>query len=131
MALPRILLAVPLVAAGALVPAIGHPPARAAAGILGMTHEGFDRKEVTLGCGQTLTMRNTSRYVHIIGPGRDGLLSPDATGAVRGRALLQTDDVLTTGPWRTPGVHYLTCSVHPEMTVEVVVEGCCCKAAGA
>lgn len=131
MVLPRILLAVPLVAAGVLVPALGHAPGRPAPGVLGMTHEGFDRTEVTLGCGQSLTMRNDSRYVHIIGPGRGGLLKPDATGPVRRRALLETDDVLTTGPWRTPGVHYLTCAVHPEMTVRVVVEGCCCKATGA
>jgi plastocyanin len=131
MPLPRILLAVPLLAAGVLVPALGHSPVRPAAGVLGMTHEEFDRKEITLDCGQSLTMRNNSRYVHIIGPGRGGLLQQDASGPVRGRALLETDDVLTTGPWRTPGVHYLTCAVHPEMTVKVVVEGCCCEATGA
>jgi len=126
MALPRILFAVPLVAAGALVPALGHAPTRPAPGVLGMTHEGFDRKQVVVGCGQSLTMRNNSRYVHIIGPGTDGVLKQDPKGAVTRRALLETNDVLTTAAWRTPGVHYLTCAVHPEMTVKVIVEGGCC-----
>jgi plastocyanin len=34
---------------------------------------------------------------------------------------MQTDGVYTTGPWETPGSYYLTCSVHPRMTLNVVV----------
>jgi plastocyanin len=39
---------------------------------------------------------------------------------------METTDVYTTGAWNTAGTFYLTCSVHPEMTVKVVVTGCCC-----
>src|SRR5258707_9498142 len=66
MAFPRILLVVPLLVAGMSLPnAIATPP-KPAAGVLGMTHEGFSSKEVSLGCGKTLTMVNDSHWVHII-----------------------------------------------------------------
>ncbi|HEY4631837.1 MAG TPA: hypothetical protein VIG96_11065 [Blastococcus sp.] len=95
-----------------------------------MGHEVFSHDEVTVDCGSALTMQNDSRWVHIVGPGRDGHLAADATSPVRDRQLLATDDVFTTGVWNSPGVHYLTCAVHPEMTVKVTVRGCsgttCC-----
>jgi plastocyanin len=34
---------------------------------------------------------------------------------------METNDSLTTGQWNTPGNYTLTCSVHPEMTVKVIV----------
>ena len=37
------------------------------------------------------------------------------------RILMQTDDTYTTPPWNVPGTYWLTCGVHPEMTVKVVV----------
>ena len=64
--------------------------------------------------------RNTSRNAGWIGP------------LPRRRPLRATvdGDVLTTGPWTSPGVHYLTCPVHPEMNVKVIVRECagthCC-----
>ena len=126
MALPRILLVVPLLVAGMYLPnAIATPP-KPAAGVLGMTHEGFSSKEVSVGCGKTLTMVNDSHWVHIIGPGRDAILSTEPGVPVDGRRLMETTDVYTTGAWNTAGTFYLTCSVHPEMTVKVVVTGCCC-----
>ena len=76
-AFPRILLVVPLLVAGMYLPnAIATPP-KPAAGVLGMTHEGFSSKEVSVGCGKTLTMVNDSHWVHIIGPGRDAILSAE------------------------------------------------------
>jgi len=89
-----------------------------------MEHEAFSRTTVTVDCGQPLQMQNDSRFVHIIGPGRDGVLDSAADVPVPTRQLLETDDTYTTGVWTTPGVHYLTCSVHPEMTVKVIVRPC-------
>jgi plastocyanin len=125
MALPRIAIVVPLLLGGLLLPAAGAAPEDAPAGTLGMAHEAFSQSVVTVDCGQPLRMQNDSSWVHIIGPGRDGLLQ-GATAAVpvRRRELLETDDSYTTGAWNTPGVHYLTCSVHPEMTVKVIVRPC-------
>lgn len=131
MVVPRIAVLVPLLAAGMYLPALGHDPARPPAGTLGMTHEGFSSKSVTLNCGQTLRMQNDSRWVHIIGPGRDGVLNTDAAVPIRRRQLTQTNNVYTTGAWTVPGVHYVTCAVHPEMNVKVIVRGCCCDAAPA
>jgi plastocyanin len=91
-----------------------------------MAHEAFSSKDVAVRCGDTLTMMNNSRWAHIIGPGQDGLLVADKGVPVLHRELMETTDVYTTGAWDTPGTYYLTCSVHPEMTVKVVVTGCCC-----
>jgi len=130
MALPRIAVIVPLLLAGLLVPAVGPDPRTPPGGTLAMEHEEFSRDEVTVDCGSTLTLQNDSRWVHIIGPGQDGVLTADPTSPVQARHLLETDDVFTTGAWNSPGVHYLTCPVHPEMTVQVTVRGCagasCC-----
>jgi plastocyanin len=130
MALPRIAVIVPLLLAGLFVPAIGAESETPPSGTLGMEHEHFRQDEITVDCGSTLTMQNDSRWVHVVGPGQDGLLVPDETSPVTGRHLLETGDVLTTGPWTSPGVHYLTCPVHPEMNVKVIVRECagthCC-----
>src|SRR4051794_7647660 len=72
MRVPPSLLLVPLLLAGMYLPAAGSEPIKPAAGVLGMEHLTFSEKSVTLKCGQTLTMRNSSRWVHLIGPGKDG-----------------------------------------------------------
>jgi hypothetical protein len=142
MAFPRILFAAPILAAAIVLPSIGAEPAKPPPGALGMAHEAFAAKVVTLRCGQTLTLANDSHFVHIIGPGQDGTLTAAPAGVpVITRRLMQTNDVYKTGPWLKPGIYYLTCSVHPEMTVKVVVTAtgsksasgscCCCCGGGA
>lgn len=127
MALPKVLLAVPLLLAGMYLPASGAEPAPAPAGVLGMTHLFFASDKVTVKCGDTLPMVNNSRWVHIIGPGRDGLVTDAPAGVpVTERALVETDGTYTTGKWDVPGQYSLTCSVHPDMNVTVVVTDCCC-----
>ena len=121
MAFPRILLALPLVVAGAFLPAAGTAPAKAPAGAVGMVHEDFSTKDVTLHRGQTLTFVNDSRYMHIIGPGRDGTLAEADGESMRSRVLMATGSTYTTPPFDVPGTYYITCSMHPEMTVKVVV----------
>jgi len=121
MAIPKILFLIPLVAAGVLLPAAGPAPAAPASGALGMTHEDYARDEVDLRVGDTLTLANSSRWAHTIGPGRGGTLRDHAGEPITGATLMQTNDVYTTGRWNTPGTFYLTCSVHPDMTVKVVV----------
>ncbi len=125
MALPRILLVVPLLAAGVWLPAAGADPTPAASGVLGMDHEHFATDQVAVKCGDTLPMVNDSRWVHIIGPGQGGLISPVPPGVPVARTLVETNDSYTTGKWNVPGKYSLTCSVHPEMTVKVVVTDNC------
>jgi plastocyanin len=126
MPVPRILALVPLLVAGMYLPPFGPALAKPPAGVLGMSHEKFSSDDVTVKCGDTLTMENNSHWAHIIGPGQDGLLEEAAGVPVVRRALMEATDVYTTGAWDTPGTFYLTCAVHPKMNVKVVVTGCCC-----
>jgi plastocyanin len=125
MSVPRILLAVPLLVAGILLPAAGADLKKPAAGAVGMEHEGFSSKVVTIRRGRAITFDNDSRWIHIIGPGRGGHLAhPGAHPGVEpvpGLVIMEQNDVFTTGRWNTPGTYYLTCSVHPEMTTKIVV----------
>jgi plastocyanin len=92
-----------------------------------MDHENFATDQVTVKCGDSLSMVNDSRWVHIIGAGAGGLLTAPPKGVpVAVRTLVETNDSYTTGKWTVPGTYSLTCSVHPEMTVKVVVTDCCC-----
>jgi plastocyanin len=121
MSIPRILFAVPLLVAGAFLPAAGADPAKAPTGAVGMGHEVFTTDVVTIHRGDTLTLANDSRWAHIIGPGRDGTLAEADGVPMRERVLTEMNDSYTTPPWNVPGTYYITCSMHPEMTVKVVV----------
>jgi len=130
MRIPRILLAVPLLLAGAFLPAVGAAPPSAPDGVVGMEHELFTLDELTIERGHTLTLVNNSRWLHIIGPGRDGSLVEDDAIPMRERALTEINDSYTTARWNKTGSYYLTCSMHPDMTVKVVVTDCGCCSAG-
>lgn len=121
MAFPKILLAVPIVVAGAMTPAVGHALDHPGPGIIGMNHEGYSVKSVTIHRGERLRFVNDSRYIHIIGAGKGGHLAEPGTDPIKPRLLMETNDSYVTGPWTTPGTYYMTCSVHPEMTIKVVV----------
>lgn len=121
MAIPRILFALPLLAAGALLPAAGADPAKAPSGTVGMDHETFTTNEITIHRGDTLTLVNDSRWAHIIGPGQDGTLVEANGLPMHERVMTETNDHYTTQPWDVPGTYYITCSMHPEMTVKVIV----------
>ena len=120
MAFPKILLGVPLVVAGMYLPAatsLAHRPAES----IGMTHEGFATKVAHVHVGQRLTFVNDSYFIHIIGPGSGGHLEPVGKEPVDARLLVQQNETYTTGSWNTAGTYSITCSVHPEMTVKIIV----------
>ena len=120
--LPRILLIVPGLLIGLLVPAVIAAPKTAPTGAIGMIGDDFAQSAVTIHRGQRLTLVNDSHFVHVIGPGRNThIISPERGVPMTGFHLMQTNDVLTTGRWMTTGTFYLTCSVHPGMTLKVVV----------
>lgn len=118
--MPRILLGVALLIAGIIAPAAGSVH-KAGAGTLGMEHEHFSAATVVIHRGQTLRLQNDSRWVHIIGAGRGGHLESPRREPVAPLRMLEQNDSYVTGPWTKAGTYYLTCSVHPEMTVKVVV----------
>jgi plastocyanin len=121
MALPRILIAVPFIVAGAVLPAVGSAPVKAPAGVVGMGHEVFTTKEISIHRGAPLRFENDSRYMHIIGPGRDGTLAEADGEPMHRRVLMPEKASYTTPPFNVPGTFYFACSMHPEMTVKVVV----------
>lgn len=121
MPVPRVLLAVPLIIAGAVLPALGAEPRKSPPSAVGMAHETFTRNSITVRVGQTVTLVNDSRFVHIIVDGQDGLAAKDPGNPEHGLTLMQTNATYVTGRWNRPGTYYLTCTVHPEMTVKVVV----------
>ena len=121
MSVPRILFAVPLLLAGMVLPAAGAHLHHRPAGVIGMGHEGYSSKVITIHRGQTITFQNDSRWIHIIGAGKDGHLAEPGAEPVATRTLMQQNSVYTTGKWNTPGTYQMTCSVHPDMTTKVVV----------
>jgi plastocyanin len=87
-----------------------------------MTSDDFTRSAVTIHVGQDVTVFNNSNVIHVIGPGRGGRIwGTERNVPVLGFHLMQTNGAYRTPPWRTPGTYYLTCSVHPDMTLKVIV----------
>jgi plastocyanin len=118
------LLAVVLVGGGIFAPSVVVAARRAPTGTIGMTHEGFAVSTVTIPVGSRLTFFNDSSFVHVVGPGDDGRLGSEAGTPQmtdRGAFLSEKNDSYTTGPWLVPGTYHLTCSLHPEMNLTVIV----------
>ena len=122
MRIPRILFVVPGLLAGLLVPALQASPKPLPPGAVGMTGDDFVRDVVTIHEGQRVTFFNNSNVIHLIGAGRDGTIVGDERGVpIHGFHLMPTNGVYRTPPWTKPGTFWLTCSVHPDMNLEVIV----------
>jgi hypothetical protein len=122
MAVPRILYVVPGLLAGLLIPALHAAPKPLPAGSVGMVGTDFARSAVTIHRDQRLTLVNDSNVIHVIGPGRNGRIwGTERNVPVYGFHLMQTNSIYRTPEWRTPGTYWLTCSVHPDMTLKVIV----------
>lgn len=122
MAVPRILFVVPGLLAGLLIPALHSTPKALPSGAVGMNATDFAQDSVTIHVGQRVTMANNSNVIHVIGPGRGGRVwGTERNVPVYGFHLMQTNSVYRTPAWLTPGTYWLTCSVHPDMTLKVIV----------
>jgi plastocyanin len=120
---PRILIVVPGILAGIFVPALlVTTPKPAPPNTVGMNFMDFSKDVVTLHVGERLTLVNSSRNIHAIGPGQNGqIVSPVRGEPLAGYHMMETNAVYTTGPWLIPGTYYVTCSIHPMMNLTVVV----------
>ena len=120
---PRILFVVPGILAGILIPTvIVTAPKPAPPNTVGMAFMDFSKDVVTLHTGDHLTLVNSSRNIHVVGPGQSGQIVSAVRGEpLTGFHLMETNAVYTTGPWLTPGTYHVTCSVHPMMNLTVVV----------
>jgi len=123
---PRFVFAVPFVVLGALVPGLtGEEPLARRPNLVGMEQVSFDRDVITIRRGQTIQFVNNSNFLHVLAPGERARVA-DAPGVpsfgpddVRS---MPRGDPFTVGPWEEPGSFDLTCTLHPEMNLEVVVE---------
>lgn len=96
---PRVLLVIPGLLAGFLVPTLLPAPKPVPAMDVGMVTRDFAKETVTLHRGQRLTLVNNSNAVHVIGPGRDThIVSPEHGVPMTGFHLMQTNAVYTTPP---------------------------------
>jgi plastocyanin len=127
MALPKVFLALPFIAAGALAPSLtdrGSLPDRP--NVVGMVQEEFDRDDITIATGEHIEFINNSNFLHVIAPGDRARI--DAQVGVPSFGL---DDVrmmsegapYVTSVWQTPGSYQLTCTLHPRMNLKVIVTG--------
>ncbi len=126
MALPKFLLAVPLIAAGAALPGFTDGerlPARP--NLVGMEQEVFDRDTVTIDQGETIDFVNNSNFLHVLAPGdRARVFSANGVPSFGKDNVVMTERGVPyrTGAWMTPGKFQLTCTLHPRMNLTVTVE---------
>lgn len=120
---PRVLFAVPGILAGILVPTvIVSSPKPAPPTTVGMNYMDFSKDVVQLHRGQYLTLVNSSRNIHAVGPGQNGqVVSPVRGEPMTGFHMMETNATYKTGPWLTPGTYHVTCIIHPMMNLTVVV----------
>jgi plastocyanin len=122
MVFPKVLLGAGILVAGIYLPPFSASVHAPASDAVGMNHEGFATTVITIHRGQSLTFTNDSRWIHIIGPGTDAHLRTPDKEPVGRRVLLERNQAYTSGTWNTPGTYYMTCTVHPEMNLKVIVE---------
>lgn len=99
-------------------------PAARHDGSITMGHEEFSNKHVTLHVGQELFMRNTSKWLHVLVLGENAKMMKQMempSFGVDGAHVSQTGDVWTFGPFEHTGTYHITCQLHPEMNLTVVV----------
>ena len=126
MAFPRVVLAVPLVVLGAVAPSwTDADPLPRRSNLVGMEQVRFDRDVIRIRQGQIIEFVNNSNFLHVLAPGDRARVS-EAVGVpsfgpdnVRS---MPRGEPFATGPWDTPGTFQLTCTLHPEMNLDVLVE---------
>ena len=126
MAIPRFVFAVPFVAFGAVAPSLtGQDPLPRRPNLVGMEQVTFDRDVITIRAGQQIEFVNNSNFLHVIAPGEHARVSDDPAvpsfGPDKVRSMPRGDPFLTAS-WDTPGTYEITCTLHPEMNLEVVVK---------
>jgi plastocyanin len=117
---------VPLVVLGAALPAMTDQAALPQRpNVVGMAQEAFDRETLTIRQGERVEFINNSNFLHVLAPGHKARVTDDPAvptfGADNVRSMSRGKPFVT-GAWETPGSYQLTCTLHPEMNITVVVE---------
>jgi plastocyanin len=95
--------------------------------VVGMVQTDFNRGTITLRAGQRLELVNNSNFLHVVTLGWNGKIEPQRGaprfGGYSGLVTMPHGRVFWTPPWTTPGVYYVTCTIHTDMNLKVVVVG--------
>lgn len=125
MRFPAVLLVIPALAGALLLSGVQADAPDPSPGQVGMSEEEFSTETVTVKVGQPLTFVNNSHFLHVLTPGTDSRPAHEAgmppMDGSYDTHVSQAGDVYTTRSWDKPGVYHLTCTLHPEMNVDVVV----------
>jgi plastocyanin len=125
-AVPKLVLAVPIIVLGAVVPGLTRDePLPRRPNLVGMEQVGFDRDVVTIRQGQQLQFVNNSNFLHVLAPGHRARVTATAGAPSFGPDNVRSmprGDPFVTKAWNTPGTYEVTCTLHPEMNLDVVVE---------
>jgi plastocyanin len=124
--LPKMVFAVPLVVLGAVAPGLTNDtPLPSRPNVVGMAQESFDRQTITIRQGQHVEFVNNSNFLHVLALGHNARVTNDPAtpsfGADNVRSMPRGKPFVT-GAWRTPGSFQLTCTLHPEMNMTVLVD---------
>lgn len=120
------LLVVGVITFGLFLPGLtSAAPAPKGPQVVGMVQTDFNRDTITLRAGQRLELVNNSNFLHVVTMGWDGKIEQQQ-GAPRfgdsnGLLTMPHGRVFWTPPWTTPGVYYVTCTIHTDMNLKVVV----------
>ena len=125
MPIPRFVVAVPIVVIGALAPSLtDEDPLPRRPNLVGMEQVEFDRETVTIRPGQQIQFVNNSNFLHVLAPGDRARVADEAGvpdfGPDDVRSMSRGDPFVTDA-WTEPGTYQLTCTLHPEMNLDVVV----------
>jgi plastocyanin len=125
MTLSKMVLAAPLIVLGAVAPGLTRDePLPRRPNLVGMEQVEFDRDVITIRRGQQITFVNNSNFLHVIAPGDHARVSKDAGipsfGPDEVRSMPRGEPFVT-GTWDAPGSYQLTCTLHPDMNLLVVV----------
>ena len=129
MAVPKFLIALPLIVAGIFIPGLtSSTKLPDSPDIVGMVQTDFATPTVTIHVGGRLDIDNNSNFLHTLSPGTNGLIRPQPGMPLIGTRKLQLvmmprGKIYMTGQWDRPGVYYLTCTLHAGMNLTVVVIG--------
>ena len=118
------LLALGAIAGAVFFPGPSQEPAKAQGKVISMGHEEFGRSELTIHVGDRISFVNGSHWLHVIVPGKGARQSSQPGQpkfGPRDAHLSEHGDRWITDPWNKAGTYFITCQLHPEMTLEVRV----------
>jgi plastocyanin len=120
------LLVVGVIALGLFLPGLTSAfSAPKAPDAVGMVQTDFNRDTITLHAGQRLELVNNSNFLHVVTLGWNGKLEQQRGapqfGAYNGLVTMPHGRVFWTPPCTIPGVYYVTCTIHTDMNLKVVV----------